>query len=246
VNLPRPEAREAELVEFMDRADCDPVRLARTYRAFGTVNRWIGRWGTLVRQRVQPLLAAHAARAASAGRGVPFRILDVGSGGGDLLRRIRSLLEGTPVTLELVGVDPDPRAIRMAESLSPTRPGLPAIQWICATAEDLAAKGERFDLVVSNHVLHHLPDAAISPFLHTLETLATRRILVTDIVRSRPGYVGFAVASRILFPGTLIHPDGLLSIRRSFRPDEIVPHLPPGWRVATLVPCRLVLSRDLP
>jgi 2-polyprenyl-3-methyl-5-hydroxy-6-metoxy-1,4-benzoquinol methylase len=246
VILPRLEAREADLVEFMDRPDCDPVRLERTYRAFGVVNRWIGRWGTLVRRFVLPLLEAHAA----AGCGAPFRILDVGSGGGDVLRRIRTLTAGMGVPMELVGVDPDPRAIRMAASLGRSglgaHAGSPAIQWVRGRVEDLSAQGQRFDVVVSNHVLHHLSDAALSPFLRTLEMLATRRIIVTDIVRSRAGYVGFALASRILFPGTFIHPDGLLSIRRSFRPHEIQPYLPAGWRVETLVPYRLVLTRDLP
>jgi 2-polyprenyl-3-methyl-5-hydroxy-6-metoxy-1,4-benzoquinol methylase len=238
MSLPRREGREPHLVEFMDRPDCDPTRLTRTYRAFGVVNLLLGRWGALVRQHFVPLLEAHAA----SGSSEPFRILDVGAGGGDVLRRIRTLTQQAGVPIELVGVDPDPRAVVVAKALTPSHPT--PIRWVNASAESLLAAGERFHLVISNHVLHHLLDPEIVPFLRTLEALALHRVVVTDIERSQLGYVAFGIASRLLFPGTLIHADGLLSIRRSFRAAELSPHLPPGWQVSTLRPYRLVLTFD--
>jgi len=240
VTLPQRGRREDHLSEWMDDPDCDPKLLARTYEAFESVNRWIGRWGTLAHRHIFPLLVEHA----QSGQTRPFRVLDVGAGGGDVLRRLRDLLRGSPVDLELSGADPDLRAIQAARRLTPERQGCPRVHWFQNRAEDLLAAGERFDLVLSNHVVHHLGDAAVTPFLRTLEGLARRRVLVTDIARSRLGYVGFSIASRILFPGTLIREDGCLSIRRSFRPEELRSLLPAGWSLHTLVPYRLVLVRD--
>jgi 2-polyprenyl-3-methyl-5-hydroxy-6-metoxy-1,4-benzoquinol methylase len=241
LTLPQRVRREADLSERMDDPDCDPELLARTYAAFGEVNRWIGRWGTLARRHVVPLLVDHA----RSGEGIPFRVLDVGSGGGDVLRGLRALLREGPVALELYGTDPDPRAIEAARTLTPEADGAAPIQWLSDRAEDLLDKGERFDLVLSNHVLHHLNDEEVTPFLSTLEGLARRRVLVTDIIRSKLGYIGFSVASHLLFPRTLIHVDGRLSIRRSFRPAELLPLLPGGWSIQTLAPYRLVLIRDI-
>jgi 2-polyprenyl-3-methyl-5-hydroxy-6-metoxy-1,4-benzoquinol methylase len=239
MKLPQRDVREAHLVEWMDLPDCDPQKLERTFRAFEVVNRWIGRWGTLARQYVLPLLWEHARQ----GRTEPFRILDVGAGGGDVLRRLQGFVRDVPIPVALVGVDPDPRAMSLANILSD---GVdPPIRWLECRAEDLLRQGERFHLVISNHVLHHLNDSEVPPFLKTLEDLALERVLVTDIRRSRLGYIGFAAASRVLFPGTFISVDGLLSIRRSFRPSELLPLVPEGWSVGTLAPYRLVLLRDV-
>ena len=50
--------RAESLVELMDDPDCDPQRLARTYRRFGVVNRAISGWGSLYRRYLRPHLAS--------------------------------------------------------------------------------------------------------------------------------------------------------------------------------------------
>ena len=72
-------ARDEALREAMDDPACDPERLRRTLARFPIVNTAVARWGRVY---------ARLVRLALAGAAGPVRILDIGCGGGDVLRRL--------------------------------------------------------------------------------------------------------------------------------------------------------------
>ncbi|MFT2598163.1 hypothetical protein ACMWP3_25180, partial [Escherichia coli] len=74
--------RDSVLEELMDDPDCDPRRLAATYRRFDLVNRAVSGWGGVYRAHVRPRLRA---------LGRPGRVLDLGCGGGDVVVRLAGL-----------------------------------------------------------------------------------------------------------------------------------------------------------
>ena len=240
--------RRTDLVEWMDREDCDPERLRNTYRAFPRINRWVARWPALYRRRIRPALRAVAGEERGlegCERGRPIRLLDVGSGGGDLARDLQRWGRRDGFRLEVTGIDPDPRALAYARSAIDAEPG-PVVTFRQARASDLVAAGERFHVVVSNHVLHHLPTEEVPGFLADLEALASHRVVVSDIERSTVGYALFsALAALPPFRDSYIRADGLLSIRRSFTRRELEAQIPPGWRVEASPPFRLVVLRDV-
>ncbi len=88
------------------------------------------------------------AKSADALKGL--RILDIGCGGGLLSEPMTRL--GADVT----GVDPSPVNIEVA-GLHARQSGL-AIDYRAATAEDLAAAGESFDVVLNMEVVEHVAD----------------------------------------------------------------------------------------
>jgi 2-polyprenyl-3-methyl-5-hydroxy-6-metoxy-1,4-benzoquinol methylase len=240
--------RRADLVEWMDREDCDPERLRNTYRAFPWINRWVARWPALYRRRIRPVLRAVAGEERGlegCERGRPIRLLDVGSGGGDLARDLQRWGRRDGFRLEVTGIDPDPRALAYARAAIDAEPG-PVVTFRQRRASDLVAAGEKFHVVVSNHVLHHLPSEAVHGFLAELEALATHRVVVSDIERSALGYALFSGLARLpSFRNSYIRADGLLSIRRSFTRRELEAQVPAGWRVEGLWPFRLLVLRDL-
>lgn len=228
-----PDAREA-----MDDPGCDPEVLARTYARFDLVNAAVSGRGALYRRWIRPRLRA--------GRHV--RLLDVGTGGADLPRRLLRWAARDGGGLRVVAIDPDARAMAYARGLGPV-PGLELRQ---ATTGDLVASGERFDVVVSNHVLHHLSPAELGAVLADSERLTAPGGVAVhgDIARSPLAYAAFAAATWPLQPtllrGTLIRPDGLASIRRSSTPAELAAAAPPGWSVRRGLPSRLELVREAP
>lgn len=218
--------RDEQLRELMDGPDCDPQRLHATLRRFGIVNRLVSGWDRIYRTRLRDALAALDR---------PARVLDLGSGGGDVIARLAHLAARDGLRVHWTGADPDPRAHEVARTRQ-----LPRTTFLCTDADALLESGEVFDVVISNHVLHHLSTTELPEFTETSRRLATGTVLHGDIARGRLAYGLYAVGITPLAPGTFLRIDGLRSIRRSYRPGELSAALGPGWRVWSPAPFRLL------
>lgn len=208
--------RDTQLAELMDDPGCDPERLRRTLRRFGLVNRTVAKWGRVYRTLLRPELIELER---------PARLLDIGCGGGDVLRHLVRIARADGFEIDGLGIDPDPRALEVANRAGP----LVGVSYRRAYARELVEEGARFDLVVSNHLLHHLTEDDFADLLDDSERLAPALCVHSDIARGRVAYLAFAVASVPVAPGTFLRVDGLRSIRRSYTPAELQARLPEGW-----------------
>jgi 2-polyprenyl-3-methyl-5-hydroxy-6-metoxy-1,4-benzoquinol methylase len=221
--------RDRTVVELMDDPDADLAALRRTYRQFRLVNRLLSGWRRRYRREIRPLLAADRAT----------NLLDVGCGGGDVARALAGWAARDGLRLRIVGIDPDPRAYAYAVE-GEAREG---VTFRCCSSTDLVGEGRRFDVVVSNHLLHHLGDRELATLLADCEVLAGRLVLHSDLARSRTAYLGYGVLSRLAGSGSFLRTDGLRSIRRSYWRDELAAAVPEGWQVRREFPFRLLLRR---
>lgn len=169
-----------------------------------------------------------------------YSLLDIGFGGGDVPISLAKWAIQDRIKLNITAIDTDPRALEFVQKNYPE--GL--IKWRHVSSTDLALKRERYDFVVSNHVLHHLKPDQLSKLFKEARELATLKVLFNDIERSDIGYSLFNVFSRFLFRRSFITEDGLTSIKRSFTRQELVQIVPSGWKVETLFPFRLLLKYD--
>lgn len=218
--------RDRQLRELMDAPDCDPQRLHATLRRFGIVNRLISGWDRVYRTRL---------RAALTGCDQPARVLDIGSGGGDVIARLAHLAARDGLRVQWTGADPDPRAHEVARLRQ-----VPGATFLCTDADALLEAGEVFDVVISNHVIHHLGDQELLAFTDASRRLSSGTVLHGDIARSRTAYGLYAAGITPIAPGTFLRTDGLRSIRRSYRPEELSAALGPRWRVVSPAPFRLL------
>lgn len=217
--------------ELMDAPDADQHTLERTYAQFGLVNAVVSNPRGVYRRWIRPRVRA----------GRTVRVLDVGTGGADVPRALLRSARRGGHAIEVTGIDPDERALAWARR----QRAVPGLVLRSATSAALADAGEQFDVVLSNHVLHHLDGRQFGALLADSEALlAPGGVAVhADIERAALAWVGFALgtlpfASNLL-RGSFIRADGLTSIRRSHRAAELVPVLPPGWRVRREIPARI-------
>jgi len=218
--------RNEQLTEFMDDPGCDLAKLNATYAQFRIVNGLISGWRRIYKRKIRPLLKDGST------------ILDIGCGGGDLLFQLAKWTAADGLSVQITGIEPDERAIHYLTTLD-----LPEnVTVLQQTTSDLVQKGSKFDVVLSNHVLHHLDRPTLDHFLDDSLQLGRSLVLHNDICRNDLAYVGF-LPSAVFFRNSFISPDGLRSIRRSFTMKELKAVVSQPWKVESMPLFRTLLLR---
>ncbi|NLF30406.1 MAG: methyltransferase domain-containing protein [Planctomycetes bacterium] len=219
--------RRCEDLEWLDRPDCPADLPAVSDRFMALINRHFG-GERLVRSFIAGQLRRHGAAR-------PLRVLDIGSGRGDIplavLRWARR--QGRAVTFTCVdrrdaggeAADGLERVVSDIFDYAPPRP---------------------FDCAVASMVLHHLTDDRIVELLERLRPFVPR-LFISDLRRAWPTYAVCRVLTAA-WPAGVRH-DAMLSIRRGFRPDELrrlLARLPgAAAQVRTAAMHRVVAAVDL-
>jgi SAM-dependent methyltransferase len=199
-------SRRAQLAERMDEPS-SREELRGCLEDLARVNRWLLGWRPVTSWLDSLELPAWDR---------PIRVLDVGCGYGDLLRRIEHWAITRGVAVELTGIDLNGVTVEIAEEASS---GASSIEWV--EADVFAYKPPRpFDLIISSLFTHHLSDRDVVRFLVWMEKQAAKGWLVNDLVRHPVPYHLF----RVLATAGRLHPfvrhDGPVSIARAFVPAE--------------------------
>lgn len=220
--------RNSELVEQMDAPDCDPVRLRNTYRDFIHINRTLSGWQKLFDRYIAPLCE---------NPDQTYTLLDIGFGGGDIPLLLHRAAARRKIRMNIRAIDPDPRAMDYVAQLNQVPD---TITFEDASHTTLLERGEQFDFVVSNHVLHHLPPQDVQQLCSDADRLACKRVVFSDLQRSDWAWLIFAIGTYGRFRNSFIREDGLRSIRRSYTPKELREYVPSGWHVDPYFPFRII------
>ncbi len=172
-------------------------------------------------------------------------IVDLGSGGGDMLRQIEHWARQEGIAVRLTGVDLNPHAARAARGF--TR-NASTIEWITADAFSYRPSAP-IDVVISSLFAHHLPDHELVRFVRWMEDVTTRGWFINDLHRERMPYYGFKLLAATMRWHRFVRYDGPVSIRRAFRHEDWNRYLAQAGIPADQVqlmsfrPARLCVSR---
>lgn len=205
LELPR-----AEGSELMDDPAASGGTLRQSLAHLRQVNRFLG--GSRV---VTGQLAALLPRVAER----PVRLLDVATGSADIPLELIAWGQRRGVAFEIVATDNHATTLELA--LGRTR-AIPSVSVQHADATRLPFADASFHFALCSTALHHFARADALRVLRELGRVASCGLIVNDLRRSRPGWLGAQLlAATVWRSNPITRHDGPLSVRRAFTPNEL-------------------------
>lgn len=199
----------------MDEPNCDRSELADALATLGRVNRFLG-GHRLIRRQVSRLLAGRSPG--------PVRLLDVGTGGGDVAADLLGRLGRAGWAPTFVLADCHESTLDLCRERvrrSVGRSLAERFSYVQLDGVSLPFPDGSFDVAFCTTTLHHLEDEAARELLGELARISRIGWAVTDLRRSRASYALMRALSATVWRGRrMCRADAPVSVLRSFTAAE--------------------------
>ena len=153
-----------------------------------------------------------------AGRPTRLRVLDVGTGAGDIPAVLQHWAAHRGIALTVIALDQHHGVLQYLHTAPATTPNVAYVQ---ADGLRLPFPPRTFDIVVCSTMLHHLDWEHGVALLRSMAAVARYGVVVNDLLRGWLHYY----AARLLLALTGCHPvtrhDGAMSVLRAYRVQEV-------------------------
>lgn len=195
--------------EIMDDFGMEGSELHGALDKIAAINKLLG-GNSITLDGVKQLLRNHD-------RSSPITIIDVGCGNGDMLRMLADYAKRKKLNFKLVGIDANKSTIEYARQLSTKYD----MDYQCLDIFKEEFSGIKYDIALCTLTLHHFSDEEILDIMAIFNRNAALGIVVNDLHRSKLAYSLFKIVSRVLGLNKMARQDGLVSILRGFRRNEL-------------------------
>jgi len=201
--------RRSESVEIMDDLSLGGDELLKTLDQLAVINKWLG--GNAVSLNgIKKLLKQQDISK-------PLTFVDLGCGGGDMLRQVADFGRKHGYTFQLIGIDANEHAVNYARKLSTKYPEISYLH------QDIFSKEFHelsYDIVLATLFMHHFNEDELASLLKLLDEKAKLGIVINDLHRHPMAYYLFKLLS-ITITNKMVKQDGLTSILRGFKKEEL-------------------------
>jgi 2-polyprenyl-3-methyl-5-hydroxy-6-metoxy-1,4-benzoquinol methylase len=140
-----------------------------------------------------------------------MRILDLGTGSGDIPRFIVDYARRVGASVTIDAVDQQASTVEIARGLSAAYPEIEFLQ-----GDILTLAREPYDIVLCSLALHHFSEADAVSVLKHCHQLSKQYVLVSDLRRGALATVGVFFLTGLLFREKMTRVDARLSAERAF------------------------------
>lgn len=146
-------------------------------------------------------------------------IADIGCGNGDMLRMLAKFGQKNKLNFKLIGIDANEFTINYAKTLSSEYSN---IEYLCVDIFTEDFSNLKYDIVLCTLTLHHFTNEQILNIITTFNNNANVGIIINDLHRSKLAYRLFKIIGVIFNLNKMSREDGLVSILRGFKKEELV------------------------
>lgn len=195
--------------EIMDDMTMSGPELRRTLDLLASINLWLG-GNALTRDGVGKMLQPLS-------KEKTIRIVDLGCGNGDMLRKLHVFGKKNGYDLQLLGIDANPASVAYATQLSE---GMSNVSFSTLNIFSSEFREMEYDIAIATLFMHHFSDEEITELISGIKKKSRIGVLVNDLHRSELAYALFWVIS-LFFGNHVARNDGLVSIRKAFRRKDL-------------------------
>lgn len=181
------------------------------------INRWLGGYRALTRH-LYPLITRAAAGETAVDQ-TALSLVDLGAGSGDTARMLAYWAQRKRLGLTVIPLDLEMRHLNAA---SPDLHRISGIHRIQGDALALPFAADSIDFLISSLFLHHLAPQQIIDLLREAYRCARCAVVMSDLMRGHLPLAAFHLVRPVFARHPVTFHDGLLSVRRAYRPDELL------------------------
>ncbi|WP_298755722.1 methyltransferase domain-containing protein [uncultured Psychroserpens sp.] len=196
--------------EIMDDLDYNGPILHDALDKLAKINQWLG-GNKVTLNGLKKALKNHP-------KEKPITIIDLGCGGGDMLRAVSQFGKRNGYNFQLLGIDANHHTIDYAKTSSKAYKNI-EFKTIDIFSENF--KQLNYDLVLTTLFLHHFKEDELVSFLKPVLAKAKLGIVVNDLHRHKLAYYLFKLLCLTIKNKTIIE-DGLTSVLRGFKRQELI------------------------
>ena len=194
----------SNLPELMDQADAKPEEIITALQELEFINTWLGGY--------KPVL--HALRNIKQDK---YSILDVGSGGGDVLRRIARDKKLISRVTQMTGVDKNQF---MTDYATDASRHITSLSFITADAFELNRLPLKSDIIISTLFCHHFDDQELIRLISVMKNSCNRGFIINDLHRHWFAYHSIRILTALFSNSRLVKYDAPLSVARALTRRE--------------------------
>lgn len=190
--------------ELLDQEEIPAEDLYQNLRELDFINQWLGGYAvsfTALKKIIRP--------------GKSYKLVDIGCGGGDTLKRISNWAKRSKLQLELFGIDIKPVCISYAKSNVRDE----QVRLICDDYRNFFDHVPEADIIHACLFCHHLSENDLVQLIRF--ALKNKSILIiNDLERNPLAYYSIQWLTRLFSKSYLVKNDAPLSVLRGFRKKE--------------------------
>ena len=196
--------------EIMDDLDFAGSEMDQALRELETINKYLG-GNAVTLEGLSWLLKDQP-------KDQEIKIVDLGCGGGDMLKLIADWGRKQNRQLSLIGVDANPYIVEYAQKR--TRE-YKEIEYLTANVFDSEFQKQSFDVITSTLFTHHFNQEELEQLFSSWQANARLGIVINDLHRHWLAYHSIKVITAIFSKSFMVKNDGPISVLRAFRKTEL-------------------------
>lgn len=203
-------SQRSNQIEIMDDLDCKGDVVNQTLKEIEVINRWLG-GNKVTIAGIKHLINKKELKEIS--------IIDLGCGGGDILKEIADWGRLNKIKLNLTGIDANPNIIDFAKS---NTSGYSEIECVVQNifSEDFTRR--KSDIIIATLFTHHLNNEELAALMKNLRKQSRIGVVINDLHRHWLAYYSIKMLTSIFSKSAMVKYDAPLSVLRAFSRTDLL------------------------